>query len=142
MGLSIDAQQQSLSVTGVANVSLTAQQELLALINNVRGKANARGHLDSQVLDIQQNSVVTKADANVILNGLQSIINISDVLVWGLVPDNQNPGWVDINDTQTGNWVPVQNMQSGSWGGISTPSTTTWTDIDDRQPNNWDDVIN
>jgi hypothetical protein len=82
-------------------------------------------------------------DANVILASQQALINISSVLVWGLIPVPDDANWQVINTTQPDGWALIFTNQGVTWNNINT-GNTTWTDIDDSQPGdgNWTNIPN
>ena len=59
------------------------------------------------------------------------------VLIWSLVPDNQNPNWGPIQDGQTPGWTPVNDTQSSGWAPISDNQTSGWVAVPDSQSPNW-----
>ena len=40
---------------------------------------------------------------------------LASVLVWGLVDENQTPGWQSINEAQTPSWQPFNESQTPVW---------------------------
>jgi hypothetical protein len=61
---------------------------------------------------------VAKANADVLVTGVNATGAVGTVLVWGEVDDNQNPNWQNITSAQT-----------PTWGNVSTGQTPNWQDI-------------
>jgi predicted ABC-type sugar transport system permease subunit len=40
---------------------------------------------------------------------------IGQVIVWGLIPNNQSPNWVAISDGQSPAWTSIGNAQTPNW---------------------------
>jgi len=40
---------------------------------------------------------------------------IGQVIVWGLIPNNQSPNWVTISDGQSPAWTSIGNAQTPNW---------------------------
>jgi len=44
---------------------------------------------------------------------------IGQVIVWGLIPNNQSPNWVTISDGQSPAWASIGNAQTPNWQRIA-----------------------
>jgi hypothetical protein len=138
-GIALTSAIQSLTTTGAANTNVISQ-ELITAINNVRATGDAVIRTTSQTIRAYEASLATKGRANVTLDGIPAIINIQNLLVWGLIPDNQNPFWTPIDDSQLDTWTLVADSQTTTWASIPKP-TNIWTDINDSESDDWTDVI-
>jgi len=52
-------------------------------------------------------TVSATGGAGVDVTGLQAVGYVSGVLVWGIIPTTQTPGWVAIDDSETTVWTQV-----------------------------------
>jgi hypothetical protein len=46
---------------------------------------------------------------------VQAVGIIGQVLVWGQIPDNQDPNWTNINDDSTNGWTQVVDNAVENW---------------------------
>ena len=63
----------------------------------------------------QVGTVSNRAGANVYLTGVQAVGIVGQVLVWGQIPDNQDPNWTNINDNSSSGWVQVVDNAVENW---------------------------
>ena len=62
-------------------------------------------------------TIVSKA--TVTLTGLVANTNTPQVLVWGIVDDNQDPSWTGVNDSQSPSWGSVSDTQNPNWEDVA-----------------------
>ena len=60
-------------------------------------------------------TVDPKANANIYLTGVQATGIIGNVLVWGQIPNNQDPNWTDIDDDSSSSWSQISNLETTEW---------------------------
>jgi hypothetical protein len=65
-------------------------------------------------------SASVRAASNITVTGVQGNGVIGNVLVWGLIPENQTPNWQAVNDAQTSNWVQVAYGNTVTWVEVTT----------------------
>jgi len=49
------------------------------------------------------------------VTGLNATGLVGNVLIWGIISNNQNPSWADLNNTQSTNWTSVNDSQTTTW---------------------------
>ena len=82
---------------------------LVSIAETVAGEASQNrlaifaGTIEELATAIATQSAIKTANASVV--GIQLVVSINNVLVWGPIDDNQNPNWQNINDTQTPGWM-------------------------------------
>jgi len=138
-GIGLTSAIQSLNVSGKASTQVTGSV-LTSALNSVVGKANARGFATSQLLDIYEGIINASGKASVRLDSLEAVITVDNVLVWGVVPDNQNPDWVEVDDSQTEVWASVNSEQTTTWI-VPVVNPTDWVIVDDSEDEDWTEVI-
>ena len=67
----------------------------------------------------QLGTVVAKANADVVVAGVQTTGFVGGVNVWGEIDDNQDPNWQNISGTQTPSWGNVSREQTPDWEAIA-----------------------
>ena len=53
--------------------------------------------------------------ANIYLTGIVAPGIIGQVLVWGQIPDDQNPNWTNIDDSGTDGWTAIDDSETANW---------------------------
>ena len=108
----------NVAVTGIANILVTGVQ--------------ATGAIGNVVVSIPKIVTVTGVQATTALgvvslnttnrisvSGVQATGYVGTVLVWGLIPDNQDPNWQIIDDSQAGIWTVINDAQTPNWTDIA-----------------------
>lgn len=135
-GIGMTADQGSLSTTADSNVVLNGEA-LAGLTGTITATGTGSTTLLGQLANISQGTVGAAANAVATITGITALININNVLVWGVIPTPDDPAWQTINTQQAEGWVVIPTDQNSIWGNIQT-ANTTWTDIDDSQPGDGD----
>ena len=63
----------------------------------------------------QIGDLTPQASAGVSVTGISATGQISQLTVWGIVDDSQDPSWSAVSDSQTPGWSDVNDSQSPDW---------------------------
>lgn len=130
----------NVSVAASANVAVT-DVEATGAVGNVAFTSTANilvtgvqasGEIGDVVVSIPKTITVTGVEATTALgvvslnttnrisvSGVQATGYVGTVLVWGLIPDNQDPNWQIIDDSQAGIWTVINDAQTPNWTDIA-----------------------
>ena len=88
-------------------------------------------------------------DTHVNVTGVMVAVEIGSPLVWGLIDDDQSPGWTEIIRAQKIDSVATFGALcfgdvaiAGQYKNAWTPNSENWTQIDDDQTPDWQWVQN
>jgi hypothetical protein len=139
-GIQVLASIANLAAAADANTAITGE-ELQTFINSVRASAQATTIVPQQTLTMLQTTPSVIGTANVGIVGIQAIITLQDLLVWGIIPDGQTPNWADVNTVQAETWAAIATNPAATWVCITTDPEVNWTDIDTDQDDTWRPII-
>ena len=111
----------SVGIGGEGNVTLAGVQAVVEWgEEEVPADANAYVTGVQATSNLNNVTVVIRIKANVFPTGVQARGIAAKVLVWGLIPDNQNPNWQNVNDSQTPTWTQIVDGNTVQWVEIPT----------------------
>jgi len=114
-GIAMVASQGALNTTAASNV-VVAGEALNATLGNINAAGIANVALTGQYAAVLQGIISGKGNANATITGVTALININNLLVWGVIPTPDDPVWQTINTAQTDSWiVPVNDGNTVVW---------------------------
>lgn len=64
---------------------------------------------------VELGTIEIELDFDQAVTGLEMDISVGDVIVWGVIPDDEPDDWTIVPDNQTSGWVVVNDTQNPNW---------------------------
>ena len=57
--------------------------------------------------------------SNIAVTGVYGTGHVNQLLVWGIIDDDQDPNWTGVSDSQDPSWTGVSDSQDPNWKDIA-----------------------
>jgi len=108
----------AVTIIAEANVELTGQQ-ITSALGTTTTRTENRISVSGFAITAGIGTVAIIAKANVTPTGLQINSAVGKILIWGLIPENQDPNYSNIDESQTPSWTDITDTQTPDWDEIA-----------------------
>ena len=75
--------------------------------------------ITSDALTSGLGTLTATGHSNIAVTGVYGTGHVNQLLVWGIIDDDQDPNWTGVSDSQDPSWTGVSDSQDPNWKDIA-----------------------